>query len=101
VSSNPICVLLVLMVFIMILSGVIVICVIISINYYYRQDLNDVSSCMKRLLLYYHKNGKTNYVKDGSCISRKNFNFYYNFICHLDRDDIGILRVCICEVIST
>jgi uncharacterized protein YxeA len=75
VSSNPICVLLVLMVFIMILSGVIVICVIISINYYYRQDLNDVSSCMKRLLLYYHRNGKTNYVKDGSCISRKNFNF--------------------------
>jgi hypothetical protein len=38
VSSNPICVLLVLMVFIMILSGVIVICVIISINYYYRQS---------------------------------------------------------------
>jgi uncharacterized protein YxeA len=75
VSSNPICVLLVLMVFIMIISGVIVIWVIISINYYYRQDINGVSSCMKRLLLYYHRNDKANYVKDGLCITSENFRF--------------------------
>jgi hypothetical protein len=75
VSSNPICVLLVLMVFIMIISGVIVIWVIISINYYYRQDTNGVSSCMKRLLLYYHRNDKANYVKDGLCITSENFRF--------------------------
>ena len=63
------------MVFIMILSGVIVICVIISINYYYRQDINGVSSGMKRLLLYYHRNDKANYVKDGLYITSKNFRF--------------------------
>jgi hypothetical protein len=47
----------------------------ISTNYYYRQDINGVSSCMKRLLLYYHRNDKANYVKDGLCITSKNFRF--------------------------